>query len=209
MKDTDYRTAERNSSGRTWWLAERISDVFSPPVLTGSLAILLTRSATTTWATALSWSSLYVVLADLLPLAYLFRLLRKGTVSDLHVGVRLERVRPLVVMLFCLGIAFLGALLLSAPHTLRVFLGLALVQSIVLTAVTLIWQISFHAAAATGFVAASGVLFGATALLFLSPLIPLVVWARLHLRRHTFRQILAGALLSGTLFGPVLARAIS
>ncbi len=195
-------------AGRITWIAERVSDLFSPPVLTGGLAVLLTRLTTPTWGAALSWSSLYVVVVDLLPLAYLIRLLRKGVVSDLHIGVRVERIRPLIAMLACMGLALLGALLFSAPQTLRIFLGLSLVQGVVLTVVTLIWQISFHAAAATALVAASGVIYGATVALVLAPILLVVAWARLRLKRHTFRQIVAGALVAGTLFGPVLARTI-
>jgi hypothetical protein len=203
-------TSEGNSPkrGKKTWLAERISDLFSPPVLTGGLAIVLTRLGTPTWTAALSWSSLYVVVGDLVPLAYLLRLLRKGIVSDLHVGVRTERIRPLVVLLVCLGVAFAGAMLLSAPYTLRLFLGLSLVQGIILTAITAIWQISFHAAAVTALIAASGILFGLTTGLILAPLLPLVGWARIHLHRHTFRQVVAGAALSAAIFGPVLAFAL-
>lgn len=200
---------KRARSGWGTWTAERVSDVFSPPVLSGGLAVLLTRLATPTWGDALSWSSLYVVVADLLPLAYLVRLLRRGAVSDLHVGVRMERVRPLIAMLACMGLALFAAMLFSAPHTLRVFLGLSLAQGVVLTIVTLVWQISFHAAAATSLVAASGVIYGVTVALVLAPILLVVAWARLHLKRHTLPQIVAGTAVAATLFGPILAHTIS
>jgi len=208
MKISTNVSPEAILTGWRTWIARRISDLLSPPVLTGGLAILLTRLATPTWTLALTWSALYVVLADLLPLAYLIRLLRKGTVSDLHLGIRAERIRPLLVTMACLAAAFSGALLLQAPRTLLVFLGLSLIQGLILTAVTTIWQISFHAAAATALIAASGVVYGIVAALILAPILIIVGWARMHLRRHTFRQIAAGAIVAGTLFGPVLAQAL-
>jgi hypothetical protein len=195
-------------TGWRTWIAKRISDLLSPPILTGGLAVLFTRLATPTWTLAFIWSALYVVLADLLPLAYLIRLLRKGIVSDLHLGIRAERIRPLLVTMICLAAAFAGALLLQAPRTLLVFLGLSLIQGLILTAVTTIWQISFHAAAATALIAASGVIYGAIAALVLIPILIVVGWSRMHLRRHTFRQIAAGAIIAGTLFGPVLAQTL-
>jgi hypothetical protein len=191
------------------WIARRISDILSPPVLSGSLAILLTRIATPTWASALGWSALYVVVADLLPLAYLLRLLHKGIVSDLHIGIRAERLRPLIAMLICTSLAFAAALAFSAPHALSVFLGLTLVQGLVLTLVTIFWQISFHAAAASALVSAACVMYGLLVGALLVPVLVAVAWSRLHLKRHTFRQIAAGALLSAALFGPVLAYMLS
>ena len=190
------------------WIARRISDVLSPPVLSGSLAILLTRLATPTWASALGWSALYVVIADLLPLAYLLRLLRRGIVSDLHIGIRAERLRPLIAMLICTTLAFVAAVVISAPHALRVFLGLTLIQGVVLTLVTIFWQISFHAAAASALISAACVIYGLAVGAMLAPVLIAVAWSRIHLRRHTFRQIAAGALVSIPLFGPILAYAL-
>jgi hypothetical protein len=190
------------------WIAKRISDVLSPPVLSGSLAILVTRLAVPSWAAALSWSALYVIVGNLLPLAYLFRLLHKGIVSDLHIAVRSERLRPLVVMLICTSLAFAVAMIVSAPHALRVFLGLTLLQGLVLTIVTIFWQISFHAAAASALVSAAFVMYGLLVGALLFPVLFAVAWSRLHLKRHTFRQVVAGALLSAALFGPVLAYAL-
>jgi hypothetical protein len=157
---------------------------------------------------ALTWSSLYILLADLLPLAYLVRLVRQGKVGDLHVAIRDQRLRPLMVMLACMALAFAAAIALGAPRPLSVFLGLGLVQGVLLTVVTVFWQISFHAAAAAAMVCAVAVVYGTLAALFLTPILLIVAWARLRLKRHTFRQIVAGAAVSGVLYGPVLAYAL-
>lgn len=194
----------------TWsvWLARRISDVLSPPVLSGTVAVFLTKLATPSWMAALTWSSLYILLADLLPLAYLVRLVRQGKVGDLHVAIRSQRLRPLMVMLVCMTLALAAALLIGAPRPLTVFVGIALVQGALLTAVTVFWQISFHAAAASAMICAFAVVYGTATALLLIPILFIVAWARLHLKRHTFRQILAGAAVSGVLYGPVLAYAL-
>jgi len=193
---------------RSAWLARRISDVFSPPVLSGTVAVFLTKLATSSWMAALTWSSLYILLAVLLPLAYLVRLVRQGKVGDLHVAIRDQRLRPLMVMLACMAAAFVAAIALGAPRPLNVFLGITLVQGVLLTAVTVFWQISFHAAAASAMVCAAAVVYGTLAALFLTPILFVVAWARLRLKRHTFRQIVAGAAVSGVLYGPVLAYAL-
>ncbi|MGB9594246.1 MAG: hypothetical protein ACPL7R_08930 [Anaerolineae bacterium] len=208
MQQSDSAGNRLKPASWSVWLARRISDVFSPPVLSGSVAVFLTKLATSSWVAALTWSSLYILLADLLPLAYLVRLVRQGKVGDLHVAIRSQRLRPLMVTLVCMALAFAAAVALGAPRPLNVFLGITLVQGVLLTAITVFWQISFHAAAASAMVCAVAVVYGTLAALFLTPILIVVAWARLRLRRHTFRQIVAGAAVSGVLYGPILAYAL-
>ena len=54
------------------------------------------------------------------------------------------------------------------------------------------WKISLHMAGVGGFSTALVFVFGAPALFaFIS--LPLVAWARLHRRKHTIMQLVAGA----------------
>jgi membrane-associated phospholipid phosphatase len=59
------------------------------------------------------------------------------------------------------------------------------------------WKISAHSAATASFTILLGGLFGASLLPYLLG-VPLMVWSRVRLKRHTLTQTLAGTLL-GTL----------
>ncbi len=73
-----------------------------------------------------------------------------------------------------------------------------LVNTIVMTVITLVWKISIHATGVAGPAPAFGVVFGPVGYLFLLLLIP-VGWARMTLKAHTLPQVVAGAVLAVTL----------
>ncbi len=62
-------------------------------------------------------------------------------------------------------------------------------------------------AAAASLVAGMVALRGAPGLL-LAPVVPLVAWSRLRLKRHTLSQIVAGAAIATLFFGPLLAASL-
>jgi hypothetical protein len=196
--------AGRPPRNRLDWVARRVSDVFSPPVLSGGLAVILSGHGAASLGSTLTWGGTYVALADLVPVAYIIQRLRRGLVSDLHLRIRAERTRPVLVTVACVGLVTALSLALGAPRPFQAFMALTLFQAVVLALVTLHWQISYHSAAAAGLVTATLILWGSSALA-LAPVLPLVGWARMRLRRHTLGQVVAGAAVSVVLFGPMLA----
>lgn len=207
MAKTDVSTAGApvaEPRSRLDWVARRVSDVLSPPVLTGWLAVILSGHGASSYHPALTWGGTYVALADLVPVAYIVQRLRRGLVTDLHLKVRAERTRPVLVTVGCVGLVTALSLALGAPRPFQAFMALTFIQAAMLALVTLHWQISYHSAAAAGLVAATWILWGTSALV-LSPVLPLVGWARMRLHRHTLGQVVAGALVSMVLFGPILA----
>jgi len=64
--------------------------------------------------------------------------------------------------------------------------------------VTLKWKISYHAIGYASFCFTFIELFGTPWLLSLLGL-PLVFWARMYLKKHTFAQLSAGTILSGVI----------
>jgi hypothetical protein len=185
--------------GRYGRLARAISNVFSPPVLSAPLLALAVRLSDVpgTWR----YAALYAAVGILTPLLDLAWLLRTGRISDFHLARRSERTRPFVVSILSTTVA-LGLLAwLDAPPLFVALVRACLLQALLLFAITLAWQISIHSAAAAGLatlaVLGVGLTAGAAALVVL---VPVVGWARLHLRRHTLGQVLAGAAVgSGTL----------
>ena len=181
--------------------AKVISDVLSPPVL--GAACIVVAAAEIAMPGAWLWVTLFLALTVGIPTAYVLLLVRKGKVSDFHIPIRKQRIRPMILMVSMALVSF-GILLTLNPPT--IFVGLVLIglgQLILLFLITLKWKISGHALAASSFCSICTVIVGASGwLTFL--LVPVIVWSRLRLRRHTFMQTAAGTILGLTMILLVL-----
>jgi membrane-associated phospholipid phosphatase len=67
-------------------------------------------------------------------------------------------------------------------------------QAALFLLITLRWKISLHSAAASNLAVIGWLTVGLNGLA-LALIIPVVAWARVHLRRHTLAQTVGGALL--------------
>ena len=153
---------------------------------------------------AWSWAVVYILLAVLAPLLYLFWLVRRGEVTDLDVQLREQRMRPLLVSTAGAAAAWLALSLGTAPRLLVILAGATWLQTTLILGVTLRWKISVHCAAVAGLAVLAWGLVGRAA----APLaigVPLVVWSRVRLCRHTVAQAIAGTLLGLTVFSTLLS----
>jgi hypothetical protein len=106
---------------------------------------------------------------------------------------REERPRFILVSLSSDVLALAALWLGNGPHLLRLIVLTHFSLAIVMFSISNFWKISMHMAGMGGFSTALVFVFGAPALwAFLS--LPLVAWARLHRRKHTIPQLIAGAL---------------
>lgn len=151
------------------------------------------------------------ILMTLLPLASLWWMVRTGRSESLAKVTQRERTRLYGFGILCTtaAVAALSAFVKTAASF--VFgLGVAIAGTAALLALAnLRWKISIHAAAVTGFVAvpASLPLFipdtaPVSAVIWLLPFIPLVMWARVRTGSHSVGEVAAGAALGGS--APVL-----
>lgn len=139
------------------------------------------------------WAVLLLVIVTGIPLAYLLIGRRRGWVSDMELSHREERPRFILISLssdvFALILLWLG----NGPPLLRLLVLTYFCLAIVMFTISNFWKISMHLAGVGGFSTALTFVFGAGALWsFLA--LPLVSWARLHRRKHTLVQLLAGAM---------------
>jgi hypothetical protein len=174
--------------------ARVVSDVLSPPVVWALLAFAIAYHGDSGWSAAF-WALLYGTLVCWLPVIYIAWNVRNGRITDVHMKVRRERLRPLMVTLTGTGLAFIALWLAGAPRLMPLFALFTLIQMAILALITLTWQISVHAMTISSAVVATGALYGLAPAAALLPLIPLVGAARYKLRRHTLSQIVAGAAL--------------
>jgi hypothetical protein len=172
-------------------LARGISVFFDSSFL--SLPVFLVLGWRSGQTAGLLWAFLMLLIVTGIPLAYLLIGRKRGWVSDMELSHRAERPRFILVSLssdvFALAALWLG----NGPHLLRLIVLTYFCLAIVMFSISSFWKISMHMAGVAGFSTALVFVFGAPALWFFLSL-PLVAWARLHRRKHTVPQLIAGAL---------------
>ncbi len=190
-------TANLKKSDATW--ARVTSDILSPPVIWGVLAFPVAFRAAESVQQALVWALTYTALVCVMPAIYIGLNVWRGHISDIHIPIREQRIRPFVVSLIGTGIAWLVLSWMGAPALLPMFALFSLVQIGVMLLITIWWQISMHTMCITGAVVVTGALYGWLPMLLLTPLIPMVGAARLKLRRHTVAEVVAGFVVGGSI----------
>ena len=179
---------------RFYW-ARLISDLVSPPVVWAVMIFPIAFREADSEAQAMLWGLTYGVLVCLIPGLYIAWMVRRGSITDIHMRLREERLRPFLVSIACTGLAWWALRLMGAPSVVPLVAIVTLVQLATMAVITLVWQISIHTMSITSAVVATGILFGVGPALLVSPLVPLVGAARLKLQRHTLAQVIAGILV--------------
>lgn len=175
--------------------ARLVSDILSPPMVWGALALPITFRYAPTRQDALIWAGIYIVLVCLVPFLYIAFMVQRGHITDMHMKVREQRIRPFIVSISCAALAWITFSLMGAPLMVPMLALFTLIQLILIALISLVWQISVHAMSISGATVAAGALFGFTPAALTVPLVLLVGAARLKLRRHTPAQVVAGTLV--------------
>jgi hypothetical protein len=178
--------------------ASVISNVLSPPAVSAMIGFALAFVAAP-FLPALIAGAVHGVLVSLVPLIYILVMLKRGVITDLHMRNRHERHVPNILAVGGALLAWVILRAFGAPLTLQ---RLALLDAILLGILGVInvwWQISAHTAVIFGALTVCGVVFGPRVALGTSPFALAVPWARLYLKRHTIRQVIAGAAVGAAL----------
>ena len=182
--------------GWDYRLAHLVSNVLNPPLV--AVAGIFMMAGVIGTSEAWIWAVVFVVVAVLSPTLFVVWLLKRGKIETFHIPNRENRHRPYQVMIGCNLLVALAMSILHAPVLLMAFSVIGMMQSILLYLVNRYWKISGHTTAISGLsvfmVAAMGWMM--TPVLVM---VPLVAWARIRTRSHTFWQTMAG-ILTGTTF---------
>ncbi len=192
-------------------LAIGISYVINPLILPPLLFAIVLNWTGATPAEVRRAASVVFVLMTALPLAALFWMIKSGRAATVHAVGRRERNGLFGLGLGCAVLAVIGVRVLI-PSSSNIVLAVGACVLAVAALLTLLnrWlKVSIHTAAITGFVTILVVL---PAILpdpthemsgmWLVPLIPVVMWARLRTRSHSTSEVLAGGLVG--VVGPVV-----
>ncbi len=200
MSDTVFVT--RSYSSYLTMAARAISDIFSPAGLAIPCVMLGVWSCDEPGA--YRYAILYSLIAIPMPLLYVIWLVKSGRVSDFHLPNRQDRYIPFAISIGATLAAVALLIYFGAPSEFMAPVSAALILTAAMFVITLGWQISIHTSTTSGLVTFAALAFGGPALLLLL-LVPLVMWARLYLGRHTVAQTLAGAALGSVIFTTMFA----
>ncbi len=171
------------------------SIIFSPFLVPIVTAVFVIRAhAETNQETAL-WLAVVIAFVTVLPILGILWLSRFSQVNDWHLHTKEDRLLPLCFTLVSL---ILGTVLLHQIGASREIVWACIayiVNTVVFTAITPLWKISFHTSVTTGCIMVLGFLVDSQ-LGWLFLLIPLIAWARVYRKRHTLLQTVVGTLLA-------------
>jgi len=185
-------------------VARLLTEVFAPAVLGAVMPLVIGAHAGRSVWTGLGWGALAALFSSVIPYGVIWLGVRRGQLSDRHVGVREQRRRPLVLGLVSVlvGLAVLGVA--GAPRQLIAMVVVIFAVGVMVTAVNQVWKLSVHAAVAAGSVTVLVLVFG-PALLAAVVVVAAVGWSRVRLADHTAGQVVAGAIAGAALAAPIFA----
>jgi len=135
------------------------------------------------------------IFGAIIPLTSTFYMVKRGIIPDVYSSDRRKRVKPFIVAMgsYLMGVAAL--LVVDAPRGVTALMACYAMNSFILLVITLIWKISIHTSGVAGPVTALVFELGAKMMPLFLLALP-VAWARIELKAHNLKQVVAGVLLS-------------
>jgi hypothetical protein len=176
-------------------LAAKVSDTFNPLYISFAFFLIVSLRVSDSIFEAVEYWAVTGLFFCVLPLGDVLLRIKKGITKDIHIDERKDRIIPFLITLAS-SIAGLSAVsFLGFPKEIQAVSWAIVLTGAIITAITLVWKISLHAAGISAIVTALIVFLGLPAVVLVL-FIPAVFWARLTLKKHTIWQLLAGSGLS-------------
>ncbi len=177
-------------------MAQLISQIGSPPLITLTGAAFLFYKASLSWLPFMA----FVFFSVLLPLGFVVWLLQKGVIGDMHMKHQCDRIKPLIATCLCNAVGLVLISLFNNAVGLVQFAQVQCVIAILFLIITPWFKISLHSASAAILfaLAVQWTPYVLSAMMMLMS----ICWSRIFLKRHTPLQVFAGCVLGGlTYFG--------
>jgi len=172
-------------------LAESISAIINPIVVSLVAIALISYESSTGIADAFKWAIILIVSCVAPVYLTAIVLLKMGRLEGIFNNTRRKREQLYLAACICAGIALLILHLLDAPNQIMATMTATFVTGVAFALVNLKWKISIHTAFITGFVVLAILLYG-WQLALLGGLVIAVAWSRVELKWHTSGQVIAG-----------------
>lgn len=192
-------TAKRRHAG-----ARVVTEVFSPVYLAVGILLVVGAVSTRNPVTGAGWGLLAALFAVVVPYGFLLHGIRRGRYSDRHVRIRQQRTVPLLIAGCGVVTALALITLLGAPRQLVALVLAMLAGQFVTLTITLAWKVSVHTGVAAGVAVVLTSVFGPSLSLFWLA-VALVAWARVRMHDHTPAQVVAGAVMGGSIAASVFS----
>lgn len=197
-------SCDDSSTGVVDHAARYVSNIFSPPlsVVYGILIVTPFLELSSRWL----WSVLFLALFVIPPTLYVYILMQRGIVSDFHINIREQRLKPMFLILANTVFGIVAYYRLGGPKYLIVLAICCLILVSIMLFFTFFSKISGHCAAAGGLltIVLSLFNFNESAIIPITLMVLLIAWSRVRLGRHSIPQTMVGFLLGVTTFGTVL-----
>jgi len=191
-------TEAPSSPSRRDRVARVVTEVFAPAVLATVMPVVMALHDADSWPAAVGWAVVAVIFCSAIPYGVILVGVRRGWLSDRHIGRREQRLKPLLVGIGSV-ITGLGLLVaFDAPDLLTAMVAVMLVVLAGIAAVNTVWKLSAHAGVAAGSLISLVLVFGPW-MLVATPLVALVAWSRVQLTDHTTPQVIAGTVMGASL----------
>ncbi len=189
--------AEKSPAFRLFHTSSRI---LNPLYLTPPTMLAISIRVSGGFWEGLKWFALYSLFSTIIPLGDLIIRRKLGLISDWHITIREERIRPLVFGILYAAAGTVTLTLTHAPIALVACMVTGVITAITALLITLGWKISLHAMGnsllatllflvfSVHDINASKVLFT----LFLALVVIFTGLSRLYIKAHTLSQIIMG-----------------
>lgn len=176
-------------------IARHVSNILAPVTVSLPFVALVALYHANNALSVVLYTLLTLLFLSLGPMAYILIAVRRGKISDLDVSRRAERVGPFLFGIASVTIGLFVLFYLQAPKNLETLLIITAISGVIMMVTTFWWKISIHASSLAASVTMLTALYG-RGVLSAFALVVLVSWSRVVLRRHTVRQVIAGAVVS-------------
>lgn len=176
-------------------LAKTISAFTNPPIITIPLFLIICivlsfENGGFDFNKFIIMELISLVFASVLPMAIILFWAKKIN-TDRDISNREDRFIPLIIGIVSYFIGVLVSLALNADNFLTLLLLCYSVNTGVVLLITFKWKISVHTTGISGPVAALILLLGPFGAVF-GVIYPIVIWARVLLKKHTLAQAICG-----------------
>ncbi len=177
------------------WVALGTSVVFSPFIVPIVTAVIVIQKYAMTRQDVLLWLGIVTLFVTILPILGIVLLVRFSKVGNLHLHAKEERLIPLCFIVLSMISGTIILYKIGATQKIIHACIAYIANSIVFSAITPLWKISFHTSVTTGCIMVLVFLVN-TSFFWFFLLIPLIAWARIYRERHTFLQTAVGTILA-------------
>lgn len=181
---------------RSTYLAQAVSRYSNPPILSVLILLIMACTSADNVGELITWVTAILLFFVLIPSVYVFLRIRSSgnrviTVAKLATFLK-QHPGDILILALLSGLSCAVILsILKVPTTLISTVVALLAVSMVTALFNTFYRVSFHSAGITILIIMAAQAWGPVFLVLLAVL-PLIFWAKYHLREHTIPQLVIG-----------------